>query len=200
MKVFLGALAALSATSCSTSSARSAARQPTTTVVTANICERSGDAAINDEAAQRALLDDSQLPGGNWTRRYRSCHWSSSSDSLLSVAECRQIAGDPSVRDESPVGSATATWFRAGTEVQVHQQAELFPNKRLANAVRTLLTSQRFPECVTALARAHALNIRTSSTRHVQVTRYDVGVGAAELHTIAQSAARRLRAGSRSTS
>ena len=178
----VGALVAVIALGCSkTETTAPATRPPRTTTTTAvSTCEDDPVYRDDDIPAGHALLDDSQLPSGDWAGT-SACRWSTSGQDLLSVPECAALTGDPSVSEEQRSGYARKTWVEANGELRLDQRSELYLSRRKPELVQVAFTSPGVADCFQAAMRAQAAHVPGTTITDIDVTRYDVGLSAAEL-------------------
>jgi hypothetical protein len=153
------------------------------TATTANFCQDDVVSQDDDIPARRGLLDESQLPSGDWRSKSVSlCRWSISSQDLLSIPECAASAGDAEALEEDRTGNARAAWVRAaGAAVLVDDRVELYPSRRKPEAFQALLTSPGLSDCFEAAMRRQAAKAPSVKVAEIEVGRYEDGLEAAQL-------------------
>jgi hypothetical protein len=157
-------------------------RRPARTATTANFCKDDVVSQDDDIPAQQALLNESQLPSGDWTSKSASlCRWSISGQDLLSISECTAIVADAEGLEEERTGNARAAWVRAGGAVLLDDRAELYPSRRKPAAVQALFTGPGLSDCLEAAMRQQAAKAPSVKIVEIEVSSYEVGLDAAEL-------------------
>jgi hypothetical protein len=151
--------------------------------------EKEADPCVDDDVphdddvgARAGLLQESQLPAGDWTTRSTSsCRWSLSSQDLLSIPACASGAGDAEVLEVEHTANARATWIRAGDRIRLEDRVEFYPGRQKPDAFRALLSGPGVADCFEAVVRRQAKQAPPVTVDDIEVSGYDLGVTPADL-------------------
>lgn len=160
-----------------------------TSATTASRSEEPPDPCTDDDVfhdddigAQEGLLQESQLPVGDWgMRSTSSCRWSLSSQDLLSIPACAAGAGDSEVLEVEHTANARATWIQTGRRVRIDGRVEFYPGREKPDLFRALLSDPAASaECFEAAVRRQAKEAPRVTVGDVEVGNFDLGLTAAD--------------------
>jgi hypothetical protein len=162
-----------------------------TPATSAPAAEQAADPCVDDDVphdddvgAREGLLQESQLPAGDWTARSTaSCRWSRSSQDLLSIPSCAAGAGDAEVLAVEHTANARATWIETGGRIRLDSRVEFYPGRQKPDAFRALLSGPQAAECFEAAVRRQAKQAPRVTVDDIEVSTYDLGFSPAELET-----------------
>lgn len=147
------------------------------------VCNGANEANQDDDGAVGALLQESQLPPGNWTTaKTPPCPWALSADELLATPECRAAASAANVpaNEEARNGNGRVTFARAD-DLELDDRIEIYTSRQNVDAIRAILAGPSMPACYAAALQQRAADEPGTTVSNVRVTSFAVQPDAAAL-------------------